>query len=520
MTTSRAVLIGLLALTLVRIIIGAFSELSADEAYYFLWSQHLAPSYYSKGPGIAWAIKAGTTIFGDTSLGIRILSPLLGLATSLVFYRLGRALFSEQTAAWAVLLLNLTPIFNAGSIVMTIDPISIFFWTTATLTLWRALHRANPLNLYWPLTGLLIGLGFLAKYTNAFQLLSIILLLVVSRRWRGQLKKPGLYLLLLVFALCTIPVFVWNAQHEWITFTHLKERGSLDQAPGFNPLNFLTFFAGHFFTYSPLIFAGLVWALILAAVRFGKDDSETFLFFFAAPIIAVYFILSFNQAGELNWTAPGFITAGLLLPHFWQQAKLSGRLKRNLRSATLALGGLMSLLMMNTDLARQVGAPWPYAYDFQSRLRGWKESSAYLDDAVRAAANSLDSDVFLIGNKYQTAAIHGFYLDDDAPIIQPTPAHPKIHIVESATIQNQFSFWPRYDGLEFTGNPGDEPSSPFIGKHALFITDNAKAINPPQNIQRGFESWELSGVIDIVRRDDLVRRLKIFTCYNYQGLPL
>jgi hypothetical protein len=518
--TSRAVLIGLIALTVVRIIIGAFSELSPDESYYFLWSEHLAASYYSKGPGIAWAIKIGTTLFGDSALGIRILSPLLGLGTSLLFYRLGRALFSEHTAAWAVVLLNFTPIFNAGSILMTIDPLSIFFWTAAILTLWRALHRAAAMNIYWPLTGLLIGLGFLCKYTNAFQLLSILLLLTASRRWRGQLLKPGFYILLLVFALCTIPVFVWNAQHDWITFTHLKERGSLDQAPGFNPLNFLTFFGGHFLTYSPLLFAGLVWALCLAATRFGKDDSETFLLFFAAPIIAVYFVLSFNQGGELNWTAPGFITTGLLLAHFWQQVRLGSRLKRNIRSSALVIAGLMCFLMMNTDIARQLGAPWPYAYDFQARLRGWKESASYLDDAVKATSSGLDSDIFLIANKYQTAAIHAFYLNPDTTILRPTPKHPKIHIIESANIQNQFSFWPRYDGLHPTQNPGDQPSSPFLGKHALYITDNADGLGPPQNIQRAFESYEPSGIVDIVRRGDLVRRLKIFTCYNYQGLAL
>ncbi len=34
------------------------NELSEDEAYYHMWSERMAPSYYSKGPGIADAHEA------------------------------------------------------------------------------------------------------------------------------------------------------------------------------------------------------------------------------------------------------------------------------------------------------------------------------------------------------------------------------------------------------------------------------------------------------------------------------
>ena len=61
-------------------------------------------------------------------------------------------------AAWTVLLLNLTPIFNAGSLVMTIDPLSIFLWLAAMLAIWRALHRRARIGIHWPLAGLCIGL--------------------------------------------------------------------------------------------------------------------------------------------------------------------------------------------------------------------------------------------------------------------------------------------------------------------------------------------------------------------------
>src|SRR5208282_1478010 len=44
-------------------------ELSEDEAYQWLWSKHLALSYYSKPPGIALIQFAGTSLFGNTAFG-------------------------------------------------------------------------------------------------------------------------------------------------------------------------------------------------------------------------------------------------------------------------------------------------------------------------------------------------------------------------------------------------------------------------------------------------------------------
>ncbi len=64
--------------------------------------------------------------------------------------------------------------------------------------------------------------------------------------------------------------------------------------------------------------------------------------------------------------------------------------------------------------------------------------------------------VFLIGNKYQTASMLSFYLKD--PRIED-PGHPPVYIPESQDIQNEFSFWPRYD--EFV-EPTDKSDTSFL----------------------------------------------------------
>src|SRR5438034_3223502 len=191
MSKARAVLIFIGALTLVRLSMLGSTDLEFDEAHYWMWSERLAPGYFSKGPAIAFAIRASTAIFGATEFGVRFWSPILAAGTSLFLFYFGRRLFSENVGLWAVIAFNVTPILNVGAFVMTTDALSIFFWTAAMFTFWLAVERNPKFSLYWPLTGLLIGLGFLSRYTDAFEIVCVLLVLAFAPRLRQEFKKPG-----------------------------------------------------------------------------------------------------------------------------------------------------------------------------------------------------------------------------------------------------------------------------------------------------------------------------------------
>src|SRR4029077_2300288 len=143
-----------------------------------------APAYFSKGPGIAFAIRASTAIFGANEFGVRFFSPVLAAGTSLLLFYFARRLFGVTAGLWAVLGLNATPIFNIGAFLMTIDPLSIFFWLAAMFAFWLALEQSPRFSWHWLITGLLIGLGFLCKYTNALELISVVLVLAFAPRLR------------------------------------------------------------------------------------------------------------------------------------------------------------------------------------------------------------------------------------------------------------------------------------------------------------------------------------------------
>ena len=58
MIPARVSLIGVALLILLRGVMAGLLPLSADEAYYWLWSLHPAWGYFDHPPMIAWLIRA------------------------------------------------------------------------------------------------------------------------------------------------------------------------------------------------------------------------------------------------------------------------------------------------------------------------------------------------------------------------------------------------------------------------------------------------------------------------------
>src|SRR5213078_4696819 len=124
-----------------------------------------------------------------------------------------------------------------------------------------------------------------------------VLVLALAPRLRQEFARPGLYSLLGVFVLCTIPPIIWNAQHAWVTLEHLRLRGGVKHGFRFHLIEPLKFLAQHLLSYSPLLF----------------------LFWFGLPVFLFYLILSLNSAAAPNWDAPAMVSFGLLAVYFWRE---------------------------------------------------------------------------------------------------------------------------------------------------------------------------------------------------------
>jgi hypothetical protein len=158
-------------------------------------------------------------------------------------------------------------------------------------------------------------------------------------------------------------------------------------------------------------------------------------------------------------------------------------------------------------------------------LRGWNTAAEAVEKLRMEKEKELGAPVFLIANGRGVASSVGFYLKDKR---LEGPGHPPIYTPESQSIEDQFSFWPRYD--EFVSSkPGQHPKdplfteeagvNPFHGRHALFITDSTDEV-APSAIKGGFEKAELIACYDIERRGRHLRQIRVFQCTNYHSRSL
>src|SRR5438132_2541993 len=525
MSTTRAVWFFIVALTAILLSMLATTDLEFDEAHYMMWSERLAQVNFSKGPGIAFAIHASTAVFGANEFGVRFFSPLLAAGTSLLLFYFARRLFNAAAGLWAVIALNVTPIFNIGAFVMTIGGLSIFFWLAAMFTFWLALEKSPRFSWYWPLTGLLIGLGFLSKYTNALELVSIVLVLAFAPRLRREFARPGLYSLLGVFALSTVPPIVWNAQHAWITLVHLRSRGSLEHGFGFHPVEVVSFLGQHFVAYSPFLFLALACGVIGSWRRVNQQFKVLFLMWVGLPVFLFYLLLSVNKAAAPNWDGLAFLGFGLLAIYFWWERLEASVLLRLGAVVAILVGLTMSVIALDTDMLRAAGYDLKRS-DPSDRMRGWKSATSALEKMRHDLEAKLGEKLFLIADARDRASEISFYLRDKRV---EGPGHPPVYIPESQDMVNQFSFWPRYD--EFIelrpGAPRPEGEvyteengiNLFVGRDALFIRNGEKE-HEPHNIQAGFQSIEPVGIIEVRRHGRVLRTWEVFLCRNYRTLPL
>src|SRR6202035_838589 len=71
-------------MTAMRVIYASLIDLRTDEAYYWTWSKEQVLCFLDHPPMIAWFIRLGTAIFGDTSFGVRFAGILAMLVTQLL----------------------------------------------------------------------------------------------------------------------------------------------------------------------------------------------------------------------------------------------------------------------------------------------------------------------------------------------------------------------------------------------------------------------------------------------------
>jgi 4-amino-4-deoxy-L-arabinose transferase-like glycosyltransferase len=79
------------------------------------------------------------------------------------------------------------------------------------------------------LLGLVLGLGFLAKYAAIYFFLSLLLLLFFDRTSLKSFKNNplGVVVFLLSFVVVLLPNILWNFTNGWVTLSHTSDNANL-----------------------------------------------------------------------------------------------------------------------------------------------------------------------------------------------------------------------------------------------------------------------------------------------------
>ena len=511
-------------------------ELSEDEAYQWVWSKHLALSYYSKPPLIAYTQWLGTHLWGDTELGVRFFSPVIGAILGVLLLRFFARSANARAGFFLVLVVSATPLLALGSILMTIDPLSVLFWTAAVFAGWRAIQPDAKLSA-WLWTGLWLGLGFLSKYTELLQLFCWAVFFILWKPARVHLRRPGPYLALTVNALCTAPVLIWNQQHHWITVTHVAGNASMSEPwrPSWSHLaDFASFLGVESALLNPVFFIAAIWACIAFWRRMRHDPRLVYLFSMGAPLFLIYMLWSVHSSVKPNWIAPSVLPVFCLMAIYWDTRwRLGLSAIKGWLIAGLAIGFAAVALLHETDLVQHfVGRPLPPKPDPLTRVRGYQQMAAIVEEA-REKLLAEGKPVFIIASHYGTTGLMSFYIPEARTNITTDPL---VYCQPTAKPENQFYFWPGYKEsragqnaifLRETGLP-----SLVSGTRADFFLDNwfflwlkgvpmenltreqPKSRPAPEALLQEFDSVKDLGFYEVRYHGRVFHIVQLFECRN------
>ncbi len=445
-------------------------DLAPDEAHYWHWSRHLDWSYYSKGPLVAYLIRAGCELAGGVSeawtgsamFAVRLPAVVCGALLLLGLHTLTVQVFGSARLGAAVVAAVLTlPVVSAGATLMTIDSPYTCCWGWALVLVHRAVFGRSAWA--WPAAGVVIGLGILAKYTMVLFVPSVALFLLTSREHRRLLLRPGFWGMAAVAGLGCLPVLWWNVRNDWVTFHHVGSLAGVRQAvPAWHWHGPFVYFA----TQGGLLlgFWFVAWAAAMVAHRPGAegDAGVRYLWWTSATTFGVFLAFSVKTAGgEPNWPVTAYLS-GLVLTAAWLARRLkTGPLGyRRTTAAGLAaaclLGVALTAALHRSDLIypileRLAGAPTdrqPFPLrrlDPTCRLRGWRTLAAEVD-RVRGELRGAGVEPVLAGSGWTYPGEVAFYCAGHPIVYSVGPALGDRH--------SQYDLWrpnPIADAQAFLG---------------------------------------------------------------------
>ena len=316
--------------TLVHFALGFSIEFSVDEAHYALYAKHLAWSYFDHPPLVGWIQWPLVSLTSSEGI-IRLIPELLWVLSAFLVYRVtleihhliqGRnagylttALPSAKLCGlMAVLTIIAAPLPHVLAIGLLPDTLLTPLSLGLMLMALRWTRKDHFSLADWVITGSILGLAGLSKYTAAFTAFALLFVFLASPK-KVWITKAGFWLAAAIALIVISPVLYWNWVNDWISFKYQIAHGS---GGTWAWRRVGTFLGIQIACFGPL--------LLLGAYTFLKDCLHsqkwvliTLLSFFAIPFV-IFAALS-GGGGLPHWTTPAWFClapfAGIGLAKAW-----------------------------------------------------------------------------------------------------------------------------------------------------------------------------------------------------------
>ncbi|ABB58276.1 ArnT family glycosyltransferase [Synechococcus elongatus] len=476
-----------------------------DEVYYHLYTQHPALSYFDHPAAVGISAAIGTALLGSASaLSLRLATLGIFSLALVGVYRIGCRLFSERVGLVAMAIAAIAPIMQvgAGILVLPDGPLILF----ATVAAWLGAIEFFPKSPYQPsprLIGICVALGLacLSKY-HAFVLgAGLVGFCLTSARHRVVFRSRWFWLGAIAFAVCLLPLLIWNGQQDWISLRFQSGRVESDRfySIGDALLALLVNFGYLFPTLGIPLFASIgitLYQLWRQPIELERNERYAFLLWLSAPIVLLFTVLGGRIQILPTWTMPGYWFATLLLAaqvvNWWQAHPKSRRVQRWLVGSAIAVVLLSSLAVGQVrwgwlqSPGSPLGLPLIPAYDDGStELLQPEQIRAAIAERPDLLARLKAAD-FYASNQFFLPGYFALAID---------PLVPKPFTL-FGTDPRGFAFW---------SNPED-----WLGKNAVLWTTERFQEEWPQSIERYFEKIEWLADVPISRAGVPVQTIRLY----------
>jgi hypothetical protein len=397
-----------------------FTELSYDEAYYWMYSRFMDWGYFDHPPMIALMNFLGYSLWAQ-ELGVRLFSIVFSGLSILLIARMAKP---ANPVLLPMLVLASFPFHLTGFI--SIPDVPLLFFTAVFFYSYKYFLEKKSGT-----SALLLAVAMAALMYSKYHGILVIGFTILSNL-RLVLDKKFIYAGLLALLLF-VPHLYWQHTHDWLTLRfHFFDRSS-------RPYRFSD--TWEYVVSQPLFYGPL--AGFIFAYCFGKQKPTTSferaLYFTTIGIFSFFLLSTFKGSVEANWTLPALIPLTYFTLRYFDTHTTHIRWLKTAMWISLPL-----FLAVRWILA----FPGDVYFHRMGEIAGWRSHT----QEVLAIADGTP----VIANSYQAASKLSFYSHRIIPSLNINGRH------------NQFDLW----GLAY----------PYENKKVLFLNthlpQNDTLLNP------------------------------------------